>query len=517
MVAINCEKERKNWSCLVDDSLPPEEALELTTHLENCEQCRAKFESLCAESSWWTNSSRTLQRIERESGVFQTRGFSRQGESDQAASADPMQRTPKASPLVVISGLKPSQESGALGELGDYTVREVIGYGGMGTVLKAWDKRLSRVVAIKVLHPHLAMSGAARVRFAREAQLVASISHPNVVPIHDVADDHSQPYIVMGYVCGGSLQDRLDREGPLGLEESLRIALQIAEGLEAAHSHGLVHRDIKPANILLEARWQRVLITDFGLARALDDSSITASGHLAGTPQYMSPEQSRGDKVNHRSDLFSLGSVLYAMLAGRPPFRAENPVAIMQQVNRDRPRPVHEVQDHLPYWAHQLMEQLHAKNAKDRIGSAVEASSLIRSCLQHVQNPSSGPLPRGFYATKANRGWPALQFASVLLTVLLVGVSIANGIRPLPSPAASQAGPSSPPANPSVLRETIGPTQESPPQATEDPKNLDAKSLAPGAATKAMGAEGAMFDLDVIDTQLDVLWQEILEITSQIQ
>ncbi len=426
MVASICTNERRNWNRLVQDDLPTKEAEELTKHLEDCVSCREKFESICADASWWQGTSSTLQMIETESGVFKAKNGASSNFSLAQSQEPASSNKANSSPLVVISGLKPSQEPGALGELGDYTIREVIGYGGMGTVLKAWDKRLSRVVAIKVLHPHLATSGAARVRFAKEAQTVASISHPNVVPIHDVADDHSQPYIVMGFVSGGSLQDKLDRDGPLSLEESLRVGLQIAEGLEAAHSLGLVHRDIKPANILLEARWQRVLITDFGLARALDDASITASGQLAGTPQYMSPEQSRGDKIDHRSDLYSLGSVLYAMLAGRPPFRAENAVAIMQKVGNERARPVHEIQDHLPFWAHQLIERLHAKNPRDRVPTAVEASHLFRSCLQHVQNPSSGTLPRGFQATKSEWVRPIAQVVAVVLTLGLIAIAVMN-------------------------------------------------------------------------------------------
>lgn len=420
MVASICSKERSNWDRLVEDDLPDGEANELTSHLEVCPSCREKFESLCADASWWKGSSTTLRLIETESGVFRKNKTEGSDFSLAQSSGSDTASRAKGSPLVVISGLKPSSEPGALGELGEYTIREVIGYGGMGTVLKAWDKRLSRVVAIKVLHPHLAMSGAARVRFAREAQTVASISHPNVVPIHDVADDNSQPYIVMGFVSGGSLQDKLDRDGPLSLEESLRIGLQIAEGLEAAHSHGLVHRDIKPANILLEARWQRVLITDFGLARALDDASITASGHLTGTPQYMSPEQSRGDKVDHRSDLFSLGSVLYAMLSGRPPFRAENAVAVMQKVYKEQATPVHEIQDRLPFWANQLIERLHTKAPNDRISTAVEASELLRSCLQHVQNPSIGQLPRSFKVTKTDRPRAVFIAATLVMGAVLI-------------------------------------------------------------------------------------------------
>ncbi len=303
----------------------------------------------------------------------------------------------------------------------------------------------------------------------------------------------------MGFVSGGSLQDRLDRDGPLSLEESLRIGLQIAEGLEAAHSHGLVHRDIKPANILLEARWQRVLITDFGLARALDDSSITASGQLAGTPQYMSPEQSRGDKIDHRRDLFSLGSVLYAMLAGRPPFRAESAVAIMQKVSREKPRPVHEVQDHLPYWTNQLIERLHAKNPNDRIPTAVEAINLIRCCLQHVQNPSSGPLPRGFHVTQNKSVRPILCVAAVLLTVLLCAIAISNWKTPVMSPTSLQKLPS---VGIVATEAAKLPVQE----RVENLSQTEAGSLEPDEVQREVWTEATGWS-NSIDLQLDLLWQ----------
>src|SRR5437588_6254974 len=145
---------------------------------------------------------------------------------------------------------------------------------------------------------------------------------------HAVEEAGPVPYLVMEYVRGSSLQDRLDQSGPLELKEILRIGMQIASGLAAAHAQGLVHRDIKPANILLENGVERVKLTDFGLARAVDDASLTQSGVVAGTPMYMSPEQADGLPVDCRSDLFSLGSVLYAMCTGRPPFRAPSAVAV---------------------------------------------------------------------------------------------------------------------------------------------------------------------------------------------
>src|SRR5947208_8775687 len=213
----------------------------------------------------------------------------------------------------------------------------------MGVVFRAFDEKLHRVVAIKALTPQLATSSAARQRFAREARAAAAVTQDNVIDIHTVEDAGPVPYLVMQFIDGPTLQKKLDRTGELSLKEILRIGLQIAEGLAAAHRQGLVHRDVKPANILLENGVERVKITDFGLARAADDVSLTQSGVVAGTPQYMSPEQSLGEPQDHRTDLFSLGSVLYAMCTGHPPFRAGTALAVLKRVAEDTPRPVREV------------------------------------------------------------------------------------------------------------------------------------------------------------------------------
>jgi len=193
-------------------------------------------------------------------------------------------------------------------------------------------RRIRFYVAVKLMAPHLAASGSARRRFTREARAAAAIVHPHVMPIHSVNSSGRLPYLVMPCVACESLQQRINREGPLELKEILRISSRIAAGLAAAHAQGLVHRDVKPANILLEKGVDRVMLTDFGLARAVDDASLTKTGVIAGTPQYMSPEQARGEAIDHRSDLFSLGSVMYAMCTGRPPFRAETSYGILRRI-----------------------------------------------------------------------------------------------------------------------------------------------------------------------------------------
>jgi serine/threonine protein kinase len=183
----------------------------------------------------------------------------------------------------------------------------------MGIVFKGFDPALNRYVAIKVLAPQWAPDADARRRFTREARAAAAISHPHVVAIHAVGEWKARPYLVMEYVPGASLQQWIDEGRRPGVAEILRIGMQVASGLAEAHAQGLVHRDIKPSNIMLESDLERVRITDFGLARAVDDTFLTQHGTLAGTPRYMAPEQARGERLDRRAVLVSLGGVLYVV------------------------------------------------------------------------------------------------------------------------------------------------------------------------------------------------------------
>ncbi len=294
---------------------------------------------------------------------------------------------------ISLDFLKPSEKPGCLGLLGAYEAVEVVGRGGMGLVLRAYDTKLNRIVAIKVMAPELAANAMAAKRFLREARAAAAVSHDHVVTIHDIDENRRPPFIVMEYVDGMSLQEKIDRTGALGLKEILRIGMQIARGLAAAHEQGLVHRDIKPANILLENGVERVKLTDFGLARAADDASVTRTGQIAGTPQFMSPEQAQGHDIDARSDLFSLGSVLYAMCAGRPPFRAETPLAMLRRVCDDQPRAVREVNADIPDWLEAIVFKLLAKDPAERFQSAGEVADLLGRHLAHVQHPTTAPKP----------------------------------------------------------------------------------------------------------------------------
>src|SRR5687767_2964296 len=225
-----------------------------------------------------------------------------------------------------------------------YELDREIGRGGMGIVYKARDRRLKRLVAIKVLPPELAFRAEIRTRFLREAETAAQLSHPNIVPIYSVDERDGIVYFAMALVEGENLAVRLHRQGALSPGEARRIMLEVAHALAYAHERGVVHRDIKPDNILLQSGDGRVLVTDFGIARAVTegaDARLTATGMAIGTPAYMSPEQSTGDRqIDGRSDLYSLGVVAYQMLCGDPPFEASSTPALLVKHLSERPDPI---------------------------------------------------------------------------------------------------------------------------------------------------------------------------------
>lgn len=382
---------------LLDGTVPTDEQAELNSHLESCSHCQQSLEALVAGKETWSGMAQNLSQSEARSDADLERLMEEVKRPGQGREADP--ESPPAEELI-LDFLDPSDNPEHLGRLGHYDVIEVVGRGGMGIVLKAFDSVLQRIVAIKVLAPQLATSPAARKRFEREARAAAAISHEHIVAIYAVEEIRGLPYLVMEYVAGVSLQERLDRRGPLELKEILRIGMQTAKGLAAAHAQGLVHRDIKPANILLHNGVERVKITDFGLARAIDDASLTQSGYVAGTPQYMAPEQARGEAVDHRADLFSLGSVLYALCTGRPPFRASTAMAVLRRVSDERPPSLAEVNPDIPPWLVRIIDQLHAKNPAERFQSAQEVADVLGERLAQVQRPgdnlseSAEPSPR---------------------------------------------------------------------------------------------------------------------------
>ena len=264
----------------------------------------------------------------------------------------------------------------------------------MGIVLKAFDPTLHRTVAIKILR--LSSRPAARPGkglLARPGPS-AAIRNEHVVAIHSVDEWKGLPYLVMEFIPGSSLQARIDRTAPLDLNSILRIGMQAAKGLAAAHAQGLVHRDIKPSNILLENCVERVKITDFGLARAVDDASLTQSGVVAGTPLFMAPEQARCETVDHRADLFSLGAVLYAMCTGRSPFRASTTLGVLKRVCDDTHRPVCEVNSDVPEWLSQIIDRLLAKDRAERYQTAEEVVDVLEAHLAQRQRGNGQSLEK---------------------------------------------------------------------------------------------------------------------------
>jgi serine/threonine-protein kinase len=375
MVKRLSECDPNRLRSFLDDELSARDQAELAGHLDQCADCQAALERLAAGTRLWDD----LRGLGRTPG--------------RAMPELPIDPGAGASSGIELGFLTPSESPDSLGRLGPYEIIGVLGQGGMGVVLKAFEPALSRVVAIKVLAPQMAASGAARNRFSREAKAAAAVVHDHVVAIHavDVDPKSGLPYLVMPYIAGRSLQQRIDGEGPLRIEEILRIGMQTALGLSAAHAQGLVHRDIKPSNILLENGVERVKITDFGLARAIDDASQSQSGVVAGTPQYMSPEQASGESVDHRSDLFSLGSVLYAMCAGHSPFRAKTTMGVLRRVCDEEPRPLVEVNPEVPECLEAVIRRLHAKDPANRYQAAAEVAEVLGRQLAELQRPGSRP------------------------------------------------------------------------------------------------------------------------------
>jgi serine/threonine-protein kinase len=408
---------------LLRDRLPDDARRELEAHLYLCPQCRERLDELAGGKRWWSEVRRFLGG---------------DGASQSLPTMD--HPPPRRWSDLDLDFLTPSDYPGALGRLGGYEVLEILGRGGWGVVLKAFDTSLHRPVAIKVLAEGYAANGTARKRFAREARAAAAVVHDHVVPVHAVDSEATPPYLVMAFIPGQSLQQRIDRSGPLDLKEVLRIGSQTASGLAAAHAQGLVHRDIKPANIMLENGVERVVLTDFGLARSVDDASVTGSGAVAGTPQYMAPEQARGEAVDQRADLFALGSTLYAMCTGQAPFRGESSMAVIRQVCDVEPQPIRGIDPEVPAWLEGIVKKLHAKDPTERLQSATEVADLLERCLAHVQHPDRYPLPalaaelgRRVSHTRTDRPRPHRWAASVaaLVLALLSGTVLSSLAWPL--------------------------------------------------------------------------------------
>jgi serine/threonine protein kinase/outer membrane protein assembly factor BamB len=381
---------------LIRGRLTEARASAIAEHVGACSGCQERLDAISGAAEGIASNLRECTRAMPPSDSAYYRALEA-AEEEVRATAAFLNGSADTQPVVddKLDFLQPTDEPDRLGKLGTFSVIRLVGRGGMGVVLHAYDPCLTRDVAIKVIDPKLAHNEVARQRFCREARAAAAVTHDNLVAVHQVDEDEFSglPYLVMQLVQGESLEQRLKRSGKLTPVEVARMGMQAAAGLAAAHAGGLIHRDIKPANILLEAPVDRVKLTDFGLARAAEDVKLTRTGFVAGSPLYMAPEQARGDEVDHRADLFSLGSVLYEAAAGTPAFDGKTPLAVLRRVADETPVALHRVNADIPEWLSDIVNRLLAKNPADRYQSASEVAEVfaVELARWHALSPLDVP------------------------------------------------------------------------------------------------------------------------------
>jgi serine/threonine protein kinase len=271
---------------------------------------------------------------------------------------------------------------------GKYKIIEVLGKGGMGIVYKAEDIKLKRLVALKFLPPELVQDEEAKVRFELEAQAAAALSHPHICTIHEIEEAEGKPFIAMEYVEGESLRAKINK-GPIETDEGLALAIQMAEGLEEAHRKGIIHRDIKSANIMVTDKGQ-AKIMDFGLAKVKERTLLTREGSTLGTVAYMSPEQARGERVDSRTDIWSLGVVLYEMFSGKLPFRGDREASVLDSVVHEEPQPLKAVKHDIPSGIQQIVSRAMKKKRESRYQSATEMLKELKRCQQSRRAAEAG-------------------------------------------------------------------------------------------------------------------------------
>lgn len=400
------EDERQKWLC----ELPPEsrDLLERVLKADQQVQVNDHFlNPIAGHLDSCSVDTHSQKLAMQETGRFST--TLQQAEKDDSAE--------------YLEVVEPTADMDALGQIGDYQIRSVLGTGGMGYVFEAHDSKLDRSVAIKVMKPSVASDRLSRERFVREARAVAKIKHPNIVTIHQVDPDNKHPFLVMELLEGESLKDRLARVGSLSQSEAIGVGQAIAIGIAEAHKHGLVHRDIKPDNIWLEVNGN-VKVLDFGLVCEIegDALSLTQSGAVVGTPRYMSPEQAAGQVLDHRTDLFSLGSVLFESVSGEPAFDAPNLTAVLLRIASGAPKDLTETCPAASPGFAALVHSLLAKSPEQRPDSAsVVALQLTALATESCENPTANSVLADSSTTSRRNllGWLTAAAAT-----LLAGIAI---------------------------------------------------------------------------------------------
>lgn len=383
-------------------------------------------------------------------------------------------------------------------QLGPYKILRLIGRGGMGEVYQAYEESLKRLVAIKVLLPELAVQPKFVERFRAEAAAAARVTHPNVIPIYQINEQDGYHYFAMQFVEGESLAQRLQR-GLLPLDEAVDVIQQCLAGLSAAHAEGLIHRDIKPANVLLESPSGRAVLVDFGLARYVqDESRITVAGVILGTVAYLSPEQIRGLPLDARSDLYSLGVLIYELLTRQLPFQAESPTAVIFQQAYESPRPLSEIKPDLPGPLVAIVERLLAKDLPDRYPSGEAVLADLQAYREGRPlapppadpSPATNAVPAAVEPRVAGRRpmWPWLLAVSLTAAMTAIVVPPAwRSQRDVAPPAPALSATPAPAASPDR------PTASAPAAFDNRPLIVDliaALNLAPDALVGTWAREG---------------------------
>ncbi|MEM9412950.1 MAG: serine/threonine-protein kinase, partial [Planctomycetota bacterium] len=360
---IKCP-DKKWFERLVDGKVSAEQEAKLSAHLDQCKFCQRIMDQLNSLEDL-VGETKTLPRptLATSSDSFRDR-------LAEIKSKEPSSQSSFAARgyMDVMPWIDESEEH--LGRIGEFELLGFVGRGGMGVVFKAMDTKLQRLVALKLMSPQMLVDEAAKERFLREARSAAVISHANVVTVHAVDESRGLPYLVMEFVEGASLESQLQSEKPIPIPQIITISTQMARGLKAAHEKGVLHRDIKPANIMLVSRNSQVKIADFGLACTAEGSKLTRTGLLVGTPDFISPEQANSKPADPRSDLFSLGCVIYAMCSGESPFTGPTMMSTLDNVRSREPEPLGQINPELPSWLVRLVEQLLKKDPEQRMQSA---------------------------------------------------------------------------------------------------------------------------------------------------
>jgi urea transport system substrate-binding protein len=454
---------------LLQPDLPEAEAARLRNHLRTCRTCRQAWDDLQAETSAGQTPPAILPAgdtspghpvpIPASSVIAWSSEVIMEDPADQGSPARPGPATQKTHTFPFLS---PPKGAGELGWLAHYRITGVLGEGGMGCVFDAFDTSLHRRVALKVLKPDLAANPSFRERFLLEARAAAQLPDEYIITIYQVGIENDVPFLAMKFLYGESLEQRLQRDGRLSPLEIMRIGREIALGLSEAHDRGLIHRDIKPANLWLETpapesggsnrprmsfeQLYRVKILDFGLARPINDSRrLTATGLIVGTPQYLAPEQARGQPLDHRCDLFSLGIVLYRMATGILPFDGADTLAQLTALAVAQPRPVEELASDVPMGLRRLIHQLLERDPNKRPQTALAVVEILRT-LEKGEKPTARFAENGGLAVVRKKDSPPLPpspmnrrrwlLASGLLSLLIMGGGLTwwyKGSRELPS------------------------------------------------------------------------------------